>query len=100
MAGGGDDVIYDWRVEHPDGAVEEVYVRRAPSSEEYPSGFHYRFHYGYPDEDGPVVQFDNGHGGGEHHKHTSDGVEQIDFPGVAELLTRFQEVIDTHDPDR
>lgn len=101
MPGGGtDEILYDYRLEHDDGAIEEVYVRRTSDSETYPSGVHYRFYFGYPDEDVPILQFDNGHGGGEHHEHTRGGVEQIEFVGIHELLLRFQEVIDDHDTGR
>lgn len=92
-----DEVVYDYTLEHPSGAIERIYVRRVPETNAYPNGIHYRLHYGHPDEDEPIVRFDNGHGYDEHHKHTPGGLEQIEFEGIAPLMDEFQRAIDEHE---
>lgn len=100
MPGTEDDrVVYDYRVEHPNGAIEEVYVRRVPTNELYPEGVHYRMYYGYPSEEA-IIQFDNGHKAGEHHEHVRGELTVLDeFPGIAPLMDRFQEEINSHEHD-
>lgn len=91
------DVLYDYRVEHPSGAIEEMFVARVPTTEVYPEGLSYRMNYTRPDTDEPIVRFDNGHKYGEHHKHTPDGRETIEFDGIEPLLKEFQTVIDDYE---
>lgn len=99
---GGDDraeidVLYDYRVEHPSGAIEAVFVARVPVTEVYPEGLSYRMNYIQPDADEPIVRFDNGHNYGEHHKHTPDGRETIEFRGIEPLLKEFHAEIDEYE---
>lgn len=100
MAGderGDIEVLYDYRVEHPTGAIEEVFIARAPVTEAYPEGLSYRMNYIRPNVDEPIVRFDNGHKYGEHHKHTPDGRETVEFEGIEALLKEFQATIDNYE---
>ncbi len=100
MAGNERDdigVLYDYRVEHPSGAIEEVFIVRVPVTEAYPDGLSYRLNYTRPNTDEPIVRFDNGHKYGEHHKHMPDGRETVEFEGIEPLLTEFQATIDDYE---
>ena len=91
------DVLYDYRVEHPNGAIEEVFIARVPATEVYPEGLSYRMNYTRPNTDEPLVRFDNGHKHGEHHKHTPNGRETVEFEGIEPLMKSFQTTIDDYE---
>lgn len=61
----------------------------------FPSGYRYAFHYGYIDDRGTILRYDNeNRTPGRHERHTSTGVTEIGFPGIVELRSRFLEEID------
>lgn len=58
---------------------------------QYPSGYRYALHYGYLDGRGVILRYDNENETvGRHERHTPDGVEEIQFPGMMELRSRFE----------
>lgn len=65
--------------------VTHIRVRRT-SDDKYPSGFDYTLHYGRTDGE-PLLRYDNAHGQHKgHERHTGDEVEEIEFPGMEELI--------------
>lgn len=61
----------------------------------FPSGYRYSLHYGYTDGRGTILRYDNeNRTPGRHERHTSEGVEEIAFPGIMELRDRFLTEID------
>lgn len=66
---------------------------------QYPSGYRYALHYGYTDGEGTILRYDNENETvGRHERHTTEGVEEIEFPGMIELRDRFLKNIQ-HDYD-
>lgn len=62
------------------------------NDEQFPSGYRYALHYGYTDGRGTILRYDNENRiPGRHERHTSDGIEEIAFPGMMELRDRFLE---------
>lgn len=56
----------------------------------YPSGYRYALHYGFLDGQGVILRYDNeNQTPGRHERHTPDGIEEIEFPGMMELRDRF-----------
>lgn len=81
------------------GRVEHVRIRRT-DDDNYPCGWDYALHYGTLDGE-TLLRYDNAHERTKgHERHTRDGVEQIDFPGMSDLLARFQREVDERSPDR
>lgn len=76
-----------------DGMVRSISMRPT-DSDTYPCGWKYRLHFG--DTDGNVVlRYDNSHELEKgHERHTADGVEIIDFPGMMVLHDRFLREVD------
>jgi hypothetical protein len=63
---------------------------------QYPSGYRYTLHYGYTDGRGTILRYDNeNETAGRHERHTSDGAERIEFPGMMTLRDRFIEEIES-----
>ena len=63
---------------------------------QYPSGFRYALHYGYTDGRGTILRYDSEtQTPGRHERHTPDGVEPIEFPGMLALRDRFVEEVET-----
>ncbi len=83
---------------YPDGTVVRVFCMRT-DRDAYPSGWAYRFHYGAiePDPprtlaDGTIRRYDNSHEdtkGHELHVAPDPKAKTLQFPGVAELWSRF-----------
>lgn len=76
--------------EERDGAF--VIRRRIIKTDDpqYPSGFRYSLHYGYRDGRGTILRYDNENRTvGRHERHTPEGIEEIEFPGMMELRDRF-----------
>lgn len=72
--------------------VESVTIIRT-DSDIYPSGWNYSPHYG---EIGgrTLLRYDNAHERTKgHERHTTGGVENIEFPGMEELYRRFRQEI-------
>ena len=62
---------------------------------QYPSGYRYALHYGYVDDRGTILRYDNeNRTPGRHERHTEDGITEIEFPGMLELRDRFLRKID------
>lgn len=62
---------------------------------QYPSGFRYSLHYGYTDGRGTILRYDNENETvGRHERHTPEGIETIEFPGMTALRDRFNEEIE------
>lgn len=63
---------------------------------QYPSGYRYALHYGYTDGRGTILRYDNeNQTPGRHERHTRDGVDEIDFPGMMALRDRFHDEIES-----
>ena len=57
---------------------------------QYPSGYRYALHYGFTDGRGTILRYDNENRTiGRHERHTTDGLEAIEFPGMMALRNRF-----------
>ncbi len=77
--------------------VKHVRIRRA-TDDKYPCGYDYTFHYGTVDGE-TLLRYDNAHETQNgHERHTPDGVEEIEFPGIEALLSRFESEIETLPP--
>ncbi|SEH58532.1 MULTISPECIES: DUF6516 family protein [Halopenitus] len=64
----------------------------------YPSGYKYSLHFGTLDGE-TVLRYDNAHEDTKgHERHTSEGVTEIEFPGMIELLERFETEVDERRP--
>ncbi|WP_132059486.1 toxin-antitoxin system TumE family protein [Halorussus amylolyticus] len=75
--------------------VESVTVRKTDDPK-YPCGWDYSLHFGSVEGD-LLVRYDNTHERTKgHERHTADGVEEIGFPGMFELLARFQREVVTY----
>ena len=74
-----------------DGTVLKLEMRRT-DSKDHPCGWVYALHYGLrASEDAPILRYDNAHERAKgHERHTLDGTEQIEFPGMVELYDRFR----------
>lgn len=85
-----DGIAYQRR--HADGTVLRVSIQRT-DADAYPSGWRYTLHYGLQaDDDAPLLRYDNAHEREKgHERHTPDGVELIEFPGMESLYDRFIE---------
>lgn len=80
-----------------DGYVEHVRIRRT-DDEQYPSGWDYALHYGTVAGE-TLLRYDNAHERSKgHERHTPDGTEEIDFPGMVDLLERFQDEVEDRPP--
>lgn len=56
----------------------------------YPSGYKYSLHFGTLDGE-TILRYDNSHEDTKgHERHFRDEVERIEFPGMVELVERFE----------
>jgi hypothetical protein len=78
---------------YDDGTVARVRVLSVPTSDRFPEGIKYAFHYGKAGADDPIVRYDNHHG--THEVHYGSEVQEIDFPGLAELYGRWRAELPT-----
>jgi len=80
-------------VEDVEDRVGDTVIRRKilrTDDSQFPSGYRYALHYGDTDGRGTILRCDNeNETPGRHERHTADGVEEIDFPGMAALRRRF-----------
>lgn len=66
-----------------DGTVVHVVISR---DDPVPCGWRYTMHYGLQaDDDAPLLRYDNYEHPDQHDRHTPDGVEEIEFPGIVAL---------------
>lgn len=86
----GDDavVLEDETVAYDDGTVAKVRVLSVPTSDRYPEGLKYVFHYGNAGGDDPIVRFDNHHG--PHELHIGGGRFEVDFRGLRSLYRAWR----------
>ncbi|WP_436903612.1 toxin-antitoxin system TumE family protein [Halovenus halobia] len=69
--------------------VKHIRVRRT-DSDQYPCGYDYTLHYGTTDCE-TILRYDNAHERQKgHERHTTDTVEEIEFPGMETLIQRFE----------
>lgn len=73
---------------YDDGTVARVRVLSVPTSDRFPEGIKYAFHYGKAGADNPIVRYDNHHG--PHEVHCGSDVDTVDFPGVQELYRQWR----------
>lgn len=77
--------------------VEHVRIRRT-DDEKYPSGWDYSLHYGTIDGE-TLLRYDNAHERAKgHERHSPDGTEAFQFPGMQELVERFHREVDDLPP--
>lgn len=80
--------IEDWTAVE-DGYVMSVTIRQT-ADEQYPCGWDYSLHLGEVGGE-TILRYDNAHERSKgHERHTRDGVEYIEFPGMLTLYDRFQ----------
>jgi hypothetical protein len=80
--------IADWK-DVEDGYVVDVTIRQT-EADKYPSGWDYGLHLGEVGGD-TILRYDNAHERTKgHERHTRDGVEVIQFPGMLALYDRFK----------
>jgi uncharacterized protein (UPF0128 family) len=90
------DTVEEYTRKHS-GYVEHVRIRQTDDAK-YPSGWDYALHYGRVDGE-TLLRYDNAHERTKgHERHTADGVDQIEFPGMSVLLARFQREVDELPP--
>jgi hypothetical protein len=92
-------LVYKADTEFDDGTRYEMRAWQVPETEEYPNGIRYRFQYMTADGT-TLLRYDNNHyrdGVGMHHRHTPDGVEGIDFEGLASHVRKFKHEVTTYD---
>jgi len=80
-------------IEHTEDRTSKTVIRRKiyrTDGPQYPSGYRYALHYGFLDGQGVILRYDNeNQTPGRHERHTPDGIEEIEFPGMMELRDRF-----------
>jgi hypothetical protein len=79
-------VVRDRRRDFGDHIVR-IRVLSVPTSEQFPDGIKYAFHYGRKGAAEPILRYDNYHG--LHERHEGTEVAVIEFPGYEQLLDRF-----------
>lgn len=81
-----------------DGYVERQVIRLT-TAETYPSGYRYSLHFGTL-EGTTILRYDNSHELEKgHERYTPYGVEEIEFPGMIELIGRFEREIEQYGGD-
>lgn len=92
----GYETVEDYTIKR-DARVESVTIRRT-EDQQYPSGWDYSLHYGVIGGE-TILRYDNAHERTKgHERHTPDGTEEIEFPGMGALLDRFQREVDARGP--
>jgi hypothetical protein len=90
------DTVEEYTREHAE-YVEHVRIRRT-DDEKYPCGWDYALHYGTKEGE-TLLRYDNAHERTKgHERHGADGVTRIEFPGMFELLDRFQREVEQLPP--
>ncbi len=80
--------IEDWQ-DVEGGYVIDVTIRQT-EDKKYPCGWDYSLHHGEVGGD-TILRYDNAHEQTKgHERHTRNGVEIIEFPGMLTLYDRFQ----------
>lgn len=73
-------VVRDEIEAYDDGTVARVRVLTVPTSDRFPEGIKYAFHYGKAGADDPIVRFDNHHG--PHELHVAATTYEFDFQNL------------------
>lgn len=90
-------VVLEYETTHGGAYVESVAVYRTGENT-YPTGWKYSLHYGRIGGE-TLLRYDNAHEWTKgHERHTRDGVERIEFPGMDALYDRFVREIDQLPP--
>ena len=81
-------------IEDVEDRLGETVIRRRiirTDDAQYPSGYRYTLHYGYTDDRGTILRYDNeNRTPGRHERHEGDEPpEKIEFPGMVKLRDRF-----------
>lgn len=85
-------LVREYEYVHGETHVERVMIRMTDDAT-YPSGWKYALHYGEVGGQ-TLVRYDNAHEVTRgHDRHSPDGVERIDFPGMAALYRQFLDEI-------
>lgn len=79
------DVLLDQK-RREDNRVIRRKVLEVPKSSKFPEGIKYRLHYGTFDGN-TIIRYDNSHG--THERHEGENTEEIEYPGMTELIRRF-----------
>ena len=88
--------IEDWQ-DVEDGYVVDVTIRQT-GDETYPSGWDYSLHLGEVGGE-TILRYDNAHEQTNgHERHTRNGVETIEFPGMLALYDRFKREVEEMSP--
>lgn len=89
----GHEVIEDSEDRVSDRVIKRKIIRT--DDPQYPSGYRYALHYGHTDGRGTILRYDNENETPDRHeRHTSEGVESIEFPGIVALRDRFNQEVD------
>ena len=86
--GGDVTVVRDDGAAYDDGKVARVRILSVPTSEQYPEGIKYAFHYGEAGVENPIIRFDNHHG--PHELHLGSETYEIEFPGLKTLYETWR----------
>lgn len=87
--------VEDYTNYFPGDFVESVTIRTTDDSK-YPSGWDYSLHFGTVIGD-LIVRYDNAHERTKgHERHTPARTEEIEFPGMFELLARFEREVNSY----
>lgn len=74
--------------------ITHIRVRKTDDSK-YPCGWDYALHFGTV-EGTTLVRYDNAHERTKgHERHTRNGTERIEFPGMRTLVERFERDVET-----
>lgn len=88
--------VADWQAVE-NGYVVDVTIRQT-EVEKYPSGWDYSHHLGEVGGD-TILRYDNAHERTKgHERHTRDGVEAVQFPGMLTLYDRFKQEVEEQTP--
>ncbi|MDS0260889.1 DUF6516 family protein [Haloarcula sp. S1CR25-12] len=86
-------------VEDVEDRVGETVIRRKilqTDDPQFPSGYRYALHYGYTDGRGTILRYDNeNETPGRHERHTADGIQAIEFPGMSALRQKFVDEVES-----
>ena len=90
------ETVEDYTIQEGNRVIS-VTIRKTDDSQ-YPCGWDYSLHYGTLEGE-TILRYDNAHEREKgHERHTRDGIEEIEFPGMGDLQTRFDREVDEHRP--
>lgn len=90
------EMVEDYTIQEGNRVIS-VTIRKTDDSQ-YPCGWDYSLHYGTLEGE-TILRYDNAHEHEKgHERHTRDGIEEIEFPGMDDLQTRFDREVDERRP--